>query len=80
VAPSPTPTNHYVTYTGELTGECKTENGATWLHITRSSSTATMYALVQSGGSTWGLHMHDISLTLGNLIDLVRTDTAAYLG
>jgi hypothetical protein len=35
---------------------------------------------VQSGGSTWGLHLHDISLTLGNMIDLVRTETAAYLG
>jgi hypothetical protein len=79
-APSPTPTTHYVMYPGELTGECKTENGATWLHITRSSSAATMYVLAQSGGSTWGLHMHDISLTLGNLIDLVRTETAAYLG
>jgi hypothetical protein len=80
VAPSPTPTTHYVTYSGELTGECKTENGATWLQITRSGSTATMYVLVQSGGSTWGLHLHDISLTLGNMIDLVRTETAAYLG
>jgi hypothetical protein len=80
VAPSPTPTTHYVMYPGELTGECKTENGATWLQITRSGSTATMYVLVQSGGSTWGLHLHDISLTLGNLIDLVRTETTAYLG
>ena len=79
-APSPTPTTHYVMYPGELTGECKTENGATWLQITRSGSTATMYVLVQSGGSTWGLHLHDISLTLGNLIDLVRTETAAYHG
>jgi hypothetical protein len=79
-APSPTPTTHYVMYPGELTGECKTENGATWLQITRPGSTATMYVLVQSGGSTWGLHQHDISLTLGNMIDLVRTETAAYLG
>jgi hypothetical protein len=77
VAPSPSPTTHYVMYAGELTGECKTENGATWLHITRPSSTTTMYVLAQSGGSTWGLHMLDISLTLGNLIDLVRTETAA---
>ncbi len=50
-----------------LIGERKTENGATWLHITRSGSTA-------------GLHLRDISLTLGNMIDLVRTETVAYLG
>ncbi len=80
MAPSPTPTTHYVMYPGELTGECKTENGATWLQITRSGSSATMYVLVQSGGSTWGLHLHDMSLTMGNLIDLVRTETAAYHG
>jgi hypothetical protein len=80
VAPSPTPTTHFVTYTGALTGECKTENGATWLQITRSSSTPAMYTLVQSGGATWGLHLHDISVALGNLIDLVRTETVAYVG
>jgi hypothetical protein len=38
-----------------------------------------MSVLLQSGGS-WGLHMHDMSLTLGNMIDLVRTETTAYLG
>jgi hypothetical protein len=80
VAPSPTPATHYVAYAGELTGECRIQDGAAWLQITRSGGGATMSALLGDGGSTWGLHLHDISLTMGNLIDLVRTQAAAYLG
>jgi hypothetical protein len=78
VAPSPTPTTHFVTYAGALTGECKTDQGATWLQITRSDPSGAMSVLVQSGGS-WGLHLHDMSLTMGNMIDLVGTQTVAYL-
>jgi hypothetical protein len=79
VAPSPPPTTHYVTYTGEATAECRTTNGATWLHITRQGTTGTIDALLGPGDPTWGLHLHDISLAMGNLIDLVRTETVAYL-
>jgi hypothetical protein len=79
VAPSPAPTTHWVTYPGALTGECKTQSGTTWLQITRADPAGPMFVLLQSGGS-WGLHMHDMSLTLGNMIDLVRTETTAYLG
>ena len=79
VAPSPAPTTHWVTYPGALTGECKTQSGTTWLQITRADPAGPMSVLLQSGGS-WGLHMHDMSLTLGNMIDLVRTETTAYLG
>ena len=32
----------------------------------------------QTLGPTWGLHLADISIALGNLVDLVRQQTAAF--
>jgi hypothetical protein len=80
VAPKPTPATHWLRYPGAMTGECKNVNGASWLQITRTDPAGPMAVLVQSMGSTWGLHIHDMSLALGSMVDLVRTQTAAYAG
>jgi len=32
----------------------------------------------QTLGPGWGLHLFDVNLALGNLVDLVRQQTAAY--
>ena len=29
-------------------------------------------------GPSWGLHDHDVSLALGNLVELIRPESAAY--
>jgi len=60
-----------------LTGECMNENGATVLHIT-DTRTKPSLVLRDSLGPTWGLHVYDVNLTLGNLVEVVRAETAAY--
>jgi hypothetical protein len=34
----------------------------------------------QTLGPTWGLHLDDINLALGNLVSLVRDQAATYTG
>ena len=64
-------------YPEGLTGECKTEDGANVLHITDARVQPGL-VLRDSLGPTWGLHVYDANLTLGNLVDVVRAETAAY--
>ena len=35
-------------------------------------------ARLLSGGGTGGLHLYDVNIALGNLVDLVRQQEAAY--
>jgi hypothetical protein len=77
-APTPLPATRYVSYSNSLSGECKTDGDWSWLQVTRTGSPGTLPALAGSEGPSWGLHDLDVSLTLGNLVDLVRTESAAY--
>ena len=39
-----------------------------------------MFALQRYGGDNWGLHQHDVSLGTGTLIELIRSESAAFGG
>jgi hypothetical protein len=74
---APTPWVHYPDL---LTGECKTENGATWLQVDdRRTQPDDRLLLRESLGPTWGLHIYDMNVAFGNLVDVVRSEAAAYL-
>ena len=77
-APSPAPASAYVSYPGQLTAECKSDGGASWLQITRSAQGGPLPVLAGSEGPAWGLHDLDVNLALGNLVGLVATESAAY--
>lgn len=77
-APTPTPATPYISYPNEVTAECKTDGDAGWLQITRTGPAEAIQKLAGSEGPGWGLHDHDVSLALGNLVDLVRAESAAY--
>jgi hypothetical protein len=77
-APIPAPTTPYVSYVGVFSGQCLTSGDATWLLVTRSGSATAAPTIVGPDGPTWGLHHWDVGLTLGNSIDLVRTESAAF--
>jgi hypothetical protein len=77
-APTPLPATRYVSYSNSLSGECRTDGDGSWLQVARTGSPGTLPALAGSEGPSWGLHDLDVSLTLGNLVDLVRTESAAY--
>ncbi len=67
----------WVTYPGLYTGTCESTGGATWLQVdarmgdSRPVVTATL-------GPTWGLHADDVNLALGNLVQDVAAQEAAY--
>jgi hypothetical protein len=61
-----------------LAGECKQENGASVLHITDTRTRPNGLLLRDSLGPTWGLHIYDVNLTLGNLVDVVRAQSGAF--
>jgi len=77
-APTPLPATRYVSYSNSLSGECKTDGDGSWLQVTRTGLPGTLPAFSGSEGPSWGLHDLDVSPALGNLVDLVRTESAAY--
>ncbi len=78
----------FVEAPGLLTAECaKTADGKTYLSIginpnPSGKRTTVLLGDVVVGGvvqKNWGLHLIDMNLAMGNLIDDVRTEGAAYL-
>ncbi len=60
------------------TGSCTQADGASWLQITDiGRPTDNRPRVLDALGPTWGLHLVDVNLTLGNLVDLVRHQIAA---
>ena len=70
-APTPwvQPQDHY-------TGRCVREDGANVLRIERVGSAR---VLLPSPDPTWGLHLVDVNIALGDLVRTVKAQTAAYV-
>jgi len=78
-APSaPTP---WVRYQRLYSAECQTTNGATWLQITDIGGATDQRVRFQNPilGPTWGMHLADVSIALGDLVDLVGSQARAYV-
>jgi hypothetical protein len=77
--PPPVPTL-WVTYPGLYTASCQRGGGASWLQVTPTRTAGdNRPAVTQDLGPTWGFHVADVNLTLGNLVQDVRRQEAAYL-
>jgi hypothetical protein len=69
----------WVAYPELYTAHCESSGGANWLQVDTTNIPGDQRPVVsQTLGPTWGLHLADISIALGNLVDLVRQQTAAY--
>ena len=69
----------FVSYRDALSARCETKGDATWLQIDKSSAgAAARLRLADVESPRWGLHMVDMSLAMGNLVNLVRSESAAY--
>jgi hypothetical protein len=78
-APKPAVATTYVTWTIQYSAHCVTSGGATWLQVDRTAGKFDLrskLALVEA--PTWGLHLLDVNFALGNLVDLVRSEAAAF--
>jgi hypothetical protein len=69
----------FVTYPDQFSAHCMTSGGASWLQIDKLGGTLNVKSIVgKVSAPTWGLHLIDISLTMGNIVDLIRSESAAF--
>jgi hypothetical protein len=74
------PETGFVTLPGRITGQCRTTEDFTWLDVAIDrSGLAGVPDLEADGDSAWGLHRADVSLALGDLVDLVGAQSAAWV-
>ena len=77
----------FVSVPGLLTAECKTNEHATYLEVTVHGNPVDpriddITGDLGGGGTVlanWGLHLIDVNLVMGNLLDIVGQQTKAYL-
>jgi hypothetical protein len=70
----------WVTEPGLYTGQCQYEDGASWLQVSAPITPGDTRPVVkQTIGPTWGLHLVDVNISLGNLVSLVDDEARAYL-
>jgi hypothetical protein len=69
--PAALPGTGFVAYPGQLRVACKTAGGATWLQVGVAPGAA-VPAFSEPLGPAWGLHIADVSLALGDLVEAVR--------
>lgn len=73
--PLPTASTTWVSVPGSYSARCTTADGASVLMITPRRGAPKPAA---SPDPAWGLHLMDANVALGNLVDLVRSEAAAY--
>jgi pimeloyl-ACP methyl ester carboxylesterase len=71
----------WVAYPGQYSAHCESSGGANWLQVdTTKIAGDERPVATQTVGPEAGLHLYDITIALGNLVDLVRQQAAAYSG
>jgi Protein of unknown function (DUF3089) len=69
----------WVSYPELFTAQCKNEGGASWLQITDVRGSGDPRPMLRDAlGPTWGLHLYDGNIALGNLVAIVKAQAAAY--
>jgi hypothetical protein len=77
VPQAPTP---WVFVPGLYTAQCMNQGGASWLQVNDIGGPSDPRPRVTPTlGPTWGLHLADMQLLMGNLVDLVKREAKAYL-
>jgi hypothetical protein len=69
----------WVTFPGLYTAQCRQSGGASWLQVTATPVAADPRPTVSASlGPSWGYHLDDVNLALGNLVTDVGRQEAAY--
>jgi hypothetical protein len=71
----------WVTYPNLYTAQCEDKNGASWLQVNDVAPSGDTRPVVNTSllGPTWGLHLEDVNLALGNLVTLVHDEGTAFV-
>ena len=68
----------FVSFPNQYTAHCVNSGGASWLQIDRIGGSSDKRPAVSPSDQRWGLHTVDVSIALGNLVELVRSESAAF--
>jgi hypothetical protein len=69
----------WVAFPDQYTAQCKDIGGASWLQIDHVAGATDLRTAVSAAeGPAWGLHVLDVNIALGNLVDLIRSEAAAF--
>ncbi len=68
-------TTPFVTFPGQLRGECVNTNGASYLKLTPSATFSLPPFLISA---QWGLHLIDVNAAMGDIVSLAAKQIAAY--
>ena len=69
----------WVTFPGLYTAQCRQSGGASWLQVTATPVAADPRPTVSASlGPSWGYHLDDVNLALGNFVTDVGLQEAAY--
>jgi hypothetical protein len=69
----------WVEYPDLYTAQCESAGGATWLQVSDIGTSSDKRPRVTDAlGPTWGLHLDDVNLALGNLVQIVAQEEAAF--
>jgi hypothetical protein len=69
----------WVQYPGLYSARCESSGGATWLQV-NTDFVGHRPVVTQVLGPTWGLHLVDVNLAIGNFLNIVRTEETHYAG
>ena len=70
-------TTGFAAYPGQLRGQCRSDAGASYLRVALAPG-ARLAVPPQRLGPRWGLHDADVNVALGDLVEVVRRQAAAY--
>ncbi len=71
----------WVSFPGEYTAVCTTSGTATWLQVRHTPGSRDQRPLLtELSDPSLGLHILDVNIALGNLVQLVQDEAAAYRG
>ena len=76
LGPQPPVRTPWISYPDAYRAHCSTAAGASVLAIHPVGGARLLRA---TPDATWGLHLADVNIALGNLVNVVRSQTAAYL-
>jgi len=72
-------TTPWVSFPGLYTAQCESADGITWLQVNDlGTSSDPRPRATPSQGPTFGIHMYDVNIALGNLVADVRSEEAVY--
>lgn len=75
---TPAAATPFVTYPNLYRAHCVNSGGASWLQIDRIGGASDKRPTAKAGTASWGLHTVDVNIAIGNLVELVRSQSGAF--